>query len=125
MSKNTANSEKIAGYFHGTPITEDQVIAAAETLYAESYGDLANLHNGRNHVLHLYIDGSAQVKLEDRMTETHHGEFYGAPVISCFAELPEWADGAAAQEAFDENCKADLIAFWADAIRQNLDEAEE
>ena len=50
------------------------------------------------------------------------------------AELPEWADAATlavastlnpAQEAMDENCKAEMIEAWADEIRANLDPSEE
>ena len=127
-------ASKPAGLFHGHVITELDVQAAAETLWNETYGDLAGLLDGTNYVLHLYTDGDCTVKLEDRMTETRHGEVYGAPVLSHRAELPEWADAATlavastlnpAQEAMDENCKAETIEAWADEIRANLDPIEE
>ena len=111
-----------AGLFHDHPITEAQVVAAAETLYAETYGDLANLRDGTTYVLHLYCDGDSAVKLEDRMMETRQGELFSGPVISHRAELPEWADGSAvAQECMDENCKAEFIAEWESKIREALD----
>ena len=137
MSENTPQATpelKPAGLFHGHEISEANVQAAAETLWNETYGDLAGLLDGTTYVLHLYTDGDCTVKLEDRMTETRHGEVYGAPVLSHRAELPEWADAATlavastlnpAQEAMDENCKAEMIEAWADEIRANLDPSEE
>ena len=123
---NSTPESKTAGLFHGHEITEANVRAAAETLWTETYGDLAGLLDGTNYVLHLYTDGDSTVKLENRMTETCHGEVYGSPVLSHRAELPEWADGSAAeQETMDENCKAESIAAWADEIRANLDPVED
>jgi len=131
MTENTPQTtpeSKSAGLFHGHVITEANVQAAAETLWNETYGDLADLREGATYVLHLYPnDGDSTVKLEDRLTEVRRdGSVVAAPVLSHRAELPEWADGsAAAQETMDENCKAEMIEAWADELRANLDPIEE
>lgn len=119
---------KPAGLFHGRVITEANVQAAAETLWNETYGDLAGLRDGLTYVLQLYPDdGDCAVKLEDRMTEVRRdGSIVAGPIIRHRAELPEWADGsAAAQDCMDENCKAEMIEAWAEEIRGNLTPIEE
>ena len=117
-------NSKPAGLFHGHEISEANVQAAAETLWNETYGTLADLRDGMTYWLHLYPDdGDCVVKLEDSMTEVRSNRsIVAAPVIRHRAELPEWADGsAAAQETMDENSRAEFIEAWADEIRANLD----
>ena len=123
----TTPESKPVGLFHGYEVYEQDIENAVEALWAETYGDLANLRDGMTYWLHLYDGGDSTVKLEDRLTEVRRdGSVAGAPILSHRAELPEWADGsAAAQEAMDENSKAESIEAWADELRANLDPIDE
>ena len=121
MPKPIETNSKPAGLFHGRVITEANVQAAAETLWTETYGNLAGLRDGMTYVLHLYPDdGDCTVKLEDRMTEVRRdGSVVAAPVLSHRAEWSEPDDLPYL------DYKQDFVDGWADQIRDNLDPIEE
>ena len=126
-NQKASTPQPAAGYFHGLPVSEKMIASWAEFFWSETYGDLANLRDGVNYDLHVYIAfGTPTLALENQMTEVARtGETICAPLIRCRAELPEWADGSdEAQECMNDNAKTETIEAWENEIRANLDQLE-